>query len=99
VCKVLSLNLYCMNFKCRNNLFWEELGLDRDKIQMTDKALEIRNCCCLITRPWTPEEISEAWGFTKEGIRNFEKGAFQKLHRRFRVNRKRSQSQTPLTER
>ena len=99
MCKVLSFDLYCTNFKCPNNLFWEELSLDWDKIQMTDKALEIRNCCCLIIDPWTPEEISEAWGLTREGIRHSEKEAFQKLQKRFRNNRKRSQSQTPSTER
>jgi len=99
MCTVLSFDLYCMNFRCRNNLFWEELSLDRDKIQMTDKALEIRNCCCLIIDPWTPEEISEAWGLTREGIRHFENEAFRKLQRKFRINRKRSQSQAPLTVR
>ena len=99
MCRALSFDLYCTNFKCPHNLFWEDLNLDRGKIQMTDRALEIRNCCCLITHPWTPEEISEAWGFTREGIRHFEKEAFQKLKRRFRINRKRSQSQTPLTVR
>jgi hypothetical protein len=63
-------------------LFWEELNLDREKIQMTDKALEIRNCCCLITHPWTPEEISEAWGLTKEVLSCSEEEAFKKLQRR-----------------
>ncbi len=91
MCKVLSSDLYCMNFKCRNNLFWEELGLDMDRIQMTDKALEIRNCCCLITQPWTPDEISEAWGLTRQGVRNSEKEAFQKLQSKTRNNGKRSQ--------
>jgi DNA-directed RNA polymerase sigma subunit (sigma70/sigma32) len=71
-----------MNFECPHNLFWEELALDRERIQMTDKALEIRNCCCLITRPWTPEEISEAWGLTEEAIRDSEEEAFRKLQKK-----------------
>ena len=92
MCTTLSFDLYCMNFKCPHNLFWEGLSLDRDKIQMTDKALEIRNCCCLIMHPWTPEEISEAWGLTREGIGRSEEEAFKKLHRKVRINGKRSQS-------
>lgn len=42
MCTALSFDLYCTNFKCPHNLFWEELNLGREKIQMTDKALEIR---------------------------------------------------------
>ena len=81
MCTVLNFDLYCTNFKCPHNLFWEELSLDRDKFQMTNKALEIRNCCCLITHPWTPEEISDAWGLTKEALRRSEEEAFRKLQK------------------
>ena len=98
MCTVLSLDLYCTNFKCPHNLFWEELNLDRDKIQMTGKALEIRNCCCLIMHPWTPEEISEAWGLTREGIGRSEEEAFEKLQRKIRINEKRSQSTTTINK-
>jgi len=89
MCKVLSFDLYCTNFKCPHNLFWEGLSLDRDKIQMTDKALEIRNCCCRIIHPWTPEEISDAWGLPEEAIRHFEEGAFRKLQKKIRISKKR----------
>ena len=82
MCTALSSNLYCTNFKCPHNLFWEELSLDGDKIQMTDKALQIRNCCCKITHPWTLEEISDAWGLKEEAIRNSEKEAFKKLQKK-----------------
>ncbi len=92
MCTVLSSDLYCTNFKCPHNLFWEELSLDRDKIQLTDKALQIRNCCCLITNPWTPEEISEAWGLTREGIGRSEEEAFKKLQKKVQFNGKGSQS-------
>ena len=88
MCTELSLDLYCTNFKCPHNLFWEELSLDRDKIQMTDKALEIRNCCCKIMRPWTPEEIGDAWGLTGETIRCSEEKAFRKLQKKIRMSRK-----------
>jgi hypothetical protein len=63
---------------------------------MTDRALEIRNCCCLIILPWTPEEISDAWGQTKEAIRRSEEEAFKKLQRKVRINGKRSQSTTTI---
>jgi hypothetical protein len=96
MCKVLSSDLYCTNFKCPHNLFWEELSLDRDKFQMTNKALEIRNCCCLIIHPWTPEEISDAWGLTKEALTWSEEEAFKKLQRKDRINGKRSQSTTTI---
>jgi hypothetical protein len=96
MCTVLSFDLYCTNFKCPHNLFWEELNLDREKIQMTDKALEIRNCCCLITRPWTPEEISEAWGLKREGVSRSEEVAFRKLQKKIWINRKRPLSTNTL---
>ena len=96
MCTALSFDLYCTNFKCPHNLFWEELSLDRDKIQMADKALEIRNCCCLIMNPWTPEEISEAWGLTTKGIGRSEKEAFKKLQRKAPINGKRPQSTTTM---
>jgi len=63
---------------------------------MTDKALEIRNCCCKIIRPWTPEEISEVWGLTKEEIGRSEEEAFRKLHKKIRINRKRPLSTSTL---
>jgi len=88
MCTALSLNLYCTNFKCPHNLFWEELSLDRDKIQMTDKALEIRNCCCKIIHPWTPKEIGDAWGLTGEAIGCSEEDALRKLRKKIRMNRK-----------
>jgi len=59
---------------------------------MSDKALEIRNYCCLIIHPWTPEEISDAWGLTKEAITHSEEEAFRKLQKKVRINGKRSQS-------
>jgi hypothetical protein len=65
---------------------------------MTGKALEIRNCCCLIMHPWTPEEISEAWGLTREGIGRSEEEAFEKLQRKIRINEKRSQSTTTINK-
>jgi len=88
MCTALSLDLYCTNFKCPHNLFWEELSLDRDKIQMTDKALEIRNCCCKIIDPWTPKEIGDAWGLAGEAIKCSEERAFRKLQKKIRINRK-----------
>ncbi len=91
MCTFLRDDSYCTNFKCSHNLFWEELGLNRDKIQMTDKALEIRNCCRLITHPWSLEEISEAWGLTREGIIRSEEEAFKKVRRKVLINRKRMQ--------
>jgi hypothetical protein len=76
----------CTNFKCHNNLFWEDLKLNREKIQMTDKAFEIGNCCCLIVHPWSPEEISEAWGLTTEAVRRSEGEALKKLQMKIRIN-------------
>ena len=86
MCIELLFDLPCMNFKCSKNLFWEDLRLNREKIRMTDKALEIRNCCCLIINPWTSEEISNAWGLTREEIRRSEERAFKKLQRKARIN-------------
>ena len=96
MCTELSFNLYCTNFKCPHNLFWEGLRLDRDKIQMTDKALEIRNCCRLIIDPWTLEEISEAWGLKRERVTCSEEEALKKLQRTVRIEGKRLQSTTAI---
>ena len=86
----------CTNFKFPNNLFWEDLNLSREKIRMTNKALEIRNCCCLIMNPWTSGEISNAWGLTREEIRWSEEEAFKKLQEKVRINGKRLQSKTAI---
>jgi hypothetical protein len=86
----------CTNFKCPNNLFWEDLKLNREKIRITGKALEIRNCCCLIMNPWTSGEISNAWGLTREEIRRSEEEAFKKLQKKVRINGKRLQSTTAI---
>ncbi len=90
MCIESLFDLPCGNFKCFNNLFWEDLKLDREKIRITDKALEIRNCCCLIKRPWTSEEISNAWGLTEEEIRRSEEEALKKLQRNVRINLERN---------
>jgi len=86
MCIELLFDLPCTNFKCSNNLFWEDLKLNREKIRMTDKALEIRNCCCLIINPWTSEEISNTWGLTREEIGRSEEKALKKLQRKVRIN-------------
>ena len=86
MCKELLFDLPCTNFKCSNNLFWEDLKLNRENIRMTDKALEIKNCCCLIMSPWTSEEIGNAWGLTREEITRYEEGALKKLQRKVRIN-------------
>ena len=71
----------CMNTGCPHNLFWEGLRLNSDKIHMTDKALAIGNCCCLIDEPWTPEEIGDTWGLTKKRIRQCEGIAWRKVQK------------------
>ena len=86
MCIELVFDLPCTNFKCSNNLFWEDLKLNRENIRMTDKALEIKNCCCLIMSPWTSEEIGNAWGLTREEITRYEEGALKKLQRKGRIN-------------
>ena len=86
MCTELLFDLPCTNFKCSNNLFWEDLELEREKIRITEKALEIRNCCCLIKRPWTSEEIGNAWGLTEEEIRRSEEAALKKFQKKGRIN-------------
>jgi DNA-directed RNA polymerase sigma subunit (sigma70/sigma32) len=66
---------------------------------MTDKALEIRNCCCLIMNPWTSEEISNVWGLTRDEIRRSGEEALKKLQRKVRINGKRSQTTTIINRR
>jgi len=71
----------CKEYRCPHNLFWEQLRLNLNKIQITNKASEIRNCCCLIDEPWTPEEIGDIWGLTGEGIRQCEAMAWKKVQK------------------
>lgn len=72
----------CLNYKCRHNLFWTGLKLNMDRVHMTEKALQIRNCCCLINEPWTYVEIAEIWGVSKKKIEQSEKSGTKKLRRR-----------------
>lgn len=72
----------CWNHKCPHNLFCEMLMLNTNKIHITKKALEIRNCCCLISKPWTVEEIEAVWGLAKVEIRRCEATACKKITRR-----------------
>ena len=72
----------CWNHKCPHNLFCEKLMLNTNKIHITKKALEIRNCCCLIRKPWTVEEIEAVWGLPKAEIRQYEATACKKIYRR-----------------
>jgi DNA-directed RNA polymerase sigma subunit (sigma70/sigma32) len=81
MCKEMRNTRPCSNYQCRHNLFWEGLGLNMDNIEMTDKALRIRNCCRLIREPWTCEEIARAWGLTEKKVKRFEESAWRKLHR------------------
>ena len=69
----------CWNLKCPHNLFWEKLTLNADKIHISKKALEIGNCCCLIRKPWTEEEIGGAWGLPKVEVRRTERLAWGKI--------------------
>jgi len=71
----------CINYGCPHNLFWKGLRLKLNKIHMTDKALAIGNCCCLIDEPWTPEEIGHIWGLTKKRIRQCEEIAWRKMQK------------------
>jgi len=72
----------CLNCKCSHNLFWEGLKLDIQRIHMTQKALQIGNCCRLIREPWTLDEIAEVWGLTKKRVRQCEESAWRKIHRK-----------------
>jgi len=74
----------CMNNECPHNLFWRKLRLNAGKITITKKALEIRNCCCLINEAWTPEEIRDAWGLERKKITQYEQTAWRKVRRRKR---------------
>ena len=79
----------CWNLKCPHNLFCEKLMLNTNKIHTTKKALEIGNCCCLIRKPWTVEEIEAVWGLPKSEIRRCEGMAWRKIneeHRRAQLN-------------
>jgi DNA-directed RNA polymerase sigma subunit (sigma70/sigma32) len=71
----------CTEFRCPHNLFWEQWRLNLNKIHMTNKASEIRNCCCFINEPWTPEEIGDIWGLPENGIRQCEALAWRKVQK------------------
>jgi hypothetical protein len=70
----------CLNYECPHNLFWKGLRLNPEKFKITNRSLEIGNCCCLINEPWTAEEIGEAWGLTMEKITWCEGMAWEKIH-------------------
>jgi hypothetical protein len=66
-----------MSYKCPHNLFWKGLRLIPENFKITNKALEIGNCCCLINDPWSAEEIREVWGLTMEKIMRCEEGRYE----------------------
>jgi len=81
----------CMDYGCPHNLFWEGLRLNLAKIHMTDKALAIGNCCCLIDEPWTSDEIGDIWGMTKKRIRQSEEIAWRKVQKEGPYNQSKKQ--------
>ena len=81
MCRRRSHSEPCMNYRCPHNLFWEGLRLNLDKIHITDKALEIGNCCCLINEPWTAGEIANVWGITEQRVKQSEALAWRKVKR------------------
>jgi len=82
MCKEWVHPKLCLNFQCPHNLFWEGLGLNTNRIHITNKAIEIRNCCCYINKSWTLEEIAETWGLTKKSIKDSETSAWRKIQRK-----------------
>jgi len=72
----------CMNYQCTHNLFWKGLNLNPENFKITNRALEIGNCCCLINKPWSTEEIREVWGLTIENIMRCEGTAWEKYIRK-----------------
>jgi DNA-directed RNA polymerase sigma subunit (sigma70/sigma32) len=80
----------CVNYKCPHNLFWEGLKLNLNRIHITSKALEIRNCCCLISESWASEEIGDIWGLTEEKIKQWEAIAWRKMKKRLYKQLKKS---------
>jgi hypothetical protein len=69
----------CMNYQCPHNLFWKGLNLNPENFKITNRALEIGNCCCLINEPWSTEEIREVWGLTIENVIRCEGMAWEKI--------------------
>ena len=72
----------CMKYQCPHNLFWEGLNLNPENLKITDRALEIGNCCCLINEPWSAEEIGDVWGLTIENIIRCEGMAWGKIDKK-----------------
>jgi len=71
----------CWNLECPHNLFWKKLRLSREKIHLTKRAREIGNCCCLINKPWTEEEIRAVWGLPIGEIVRYEAMAWKKVRK------------------
>jgi hypothetical protein len=72
----------CMNYQCPHNLFWKGLNLNPENFKITNRALEIGNCCWLINEPWSEEDIREAWGLPTENIIRCEGMAWRKIHKK-----------------
>jgi len=71
-----------MNYQCPHNLFWKGLNLNPENFKITNKALEIGNCCCLIYEPWSAEEIRAAWGLSIGSVMQSEGIAWGKIHKK-----------------
>ncbi len=91
MCRKQPKSSPCWNYRCPHNLFWEKLKLNIDKIHITKRALEIGNCCCLINKPWTEEDIRAVWGLPMEDIVRCEAMAWKKIQK---GNRREESSKT-----
>jgi DNA-directed RNA polymerase sigma subunit (sigma70/sigma32) len=79
MCRTWMGSESCVNYRCPHNLFWESLKLNPAKVRITEKAREIRSCCCLIHERWTSEEIANAWGMTEQRVKQSEALAWSKV--------------------
>ncbi len=69
----------CQNRKCHYHIHADNLSLNLEKCNETDKSRSIGNCTKLINSPWTLEEIAKVWGITRERVRQIEEEALNKL--------------------
>jgi hypothetical protein len=72
----------CFFTKCPHNVYYEGLGLN-DKATLTEKALSI-GCCMLESQEvsWTLEEIGEAYGLSRERVRQITEKTLAKILRK-----------------
>jgi hypothetical protein len=69
---------------CKHNMYWE--GLNIKNPTDTERFEEFKNCMLLLDESITLEDIGQAYGISRERVRQVEEGALTVVMKRLHFN-------------